>query len=507
MSAQAQRAEDAVEATETAQKAVAEYVDNTFPVKVEDANKTIAKAVTDGTSVITQTANQAIGAISSHTSTIVTALNQKQTQIEASIDTKAQAVNSALDNKITEANTAIDGKVTEANDAKADAVKAKGEAETAKGQAEKSAKSASESAEQASTSAQQAEDAKDAIGDVSGRLDALETLDGVFEKRDILAELQNAINWEEGYYIQVAIRNVVTTANGNIVVYAQISNTKNGIYVLDKEGVILAEQKSAHAMTADYEQIQWLVQSGDAVYFLTKTVCYKITDTETSAKIESIGNLDFNGLATNLPYFSPTGILEIEGKVILSNLVIDLATLKVVQVLASGIVATHKSNGCYATLANGTVTQLTVSADGLIKQADFVDSNGNAVQKNARVIEEPAGEMFCFAMPSTTALTTLFVGRRTDNIQYGKSVIQPMKSVISRGNKLVSIATNGNLLMNSAKRRGDATGGVRFNSIAMQMGDEPLLIGVDNGGVWVMGARTSVWAGSHPTSALVRVNF
>jgi hypothetical protein len=427
---------------------------------------------------------------------------------DAAVEAAKNQALAAIDTKANEVNTALDGKVTEANDAKDNAVKAKGEAETAKGQAEGFAKDASTSAEQASKSAQQAEDAKDAIGDVGGRLDALETLDGVFEKRDVFGELQKALPPEKYpfYHADVTIHNVATTANGNIVVYAQAVNIWNSLYVIAKDGTILAEQNSAHVMSSVSEE--WLVQSGDAFYFLTRNACYKITDTETSAMIESIGNLDFNGLATALPTYNPTKVIEIDGKVILSNLVIDLAMLKVVQVMASGIVATHKSNGVYATLANGKVTKLTVSANGLIEQADFVDSNGNAMHKSANVLVVTSSDgLLCFIVPSTTALTTLFVGYSGTDTQYGKTVTQPMKSVISRGAKFISIASNGNLLMNLAYRRGSANYGVALNSIAMQMNSEPFLIGIDDGGAWAMGARTSVWAGSHPTSALVRVNF
>jgi hypothetical protein len=154
MTAQAQRAEDAVKATEKAQKAVAQYVDITFPAKVTEAEKRLENATTEGKSAVTQTANQAISA-----------LDNKQTEILGNIDTKANEVS-----------TALDGKVTEANDAKDNAVKAKGEAETAKGQAEGFAKDASTSASNASKSAKQAEQAKTAIGDVSGRLEAVEAL-------------------------------------------------------------------------------------------------------------------------------------------------------------------------------------------------------------------------------------------------------------------------------------------------------------------------------------------
>ena len=157
MTAQAQRAEDAVEATETAQKAVAHYVDVTFPSAIEQAQKTLENATTSGVNALTERANQA-----------VVALDKKQTAIVETIDTKASEVNTALDTKLATANTAINEAVERAETAKGDAVKAKE-------QASKSAEQASTSASNAATSAEQAESAKTAIGDVGGRLNALET--------------------------------------------------------------------------------------------------------------------------------------------------------------------------------------------------------------------------------------------------------------------------------------------------------------------------------------------
>ena len=152
MTAQAQRAEDAVEATEKAQKAVVQYVDVTFPTKVQEAEKRLENATVKASTALDDKAV----AIDEH-------LEQTQTAIVANIDTKAQAVS-----------TALDGKVSQAEQFKKDAETAKSDAVTAQGEASKSAEQASTSAEQAGKSAEQAEQAKTAIGDVGGRLDAVE---------------------------------------------------------------------------------------------------------------------------------------------------------------------------------------------------------------------------------------------------------------------------------------------------------------------------------------------
>jgi hypothetical protein len=116
MTAQANRAEDAVKATEEAQKAVAQYVDVTFPAKATEAEKRLENATTSGVNSVTQRANQAVGA-----------LDQKQTQIISNIDGKAQSVNSALDGKLATASTAINEAVEKAETAKGDTVRARDE--------------------------------------------------------------------------------------------------------------------------------------------------------------------------------------------------------------------------------------------------------------------------------------------------------------------------------------------------------------------------------------------
>lgn len=135
VSKNADRAKDAAEAAENAQKSVAEYVDTAFPTKAHEAEQTLKNATTSGVNSVTQRANQAVG---------------------------------ALDGKLATASTAINEAVERAETAKGDAVKAQGEAS-------KSAEQASTSAYNASKSAEQAESAKNAIGDVGGRLEAVET--------------------------------------------------------------------------------------------------------------------------------------------------------------------------------------------------------------------------------------------------------------------------------------------------------------------------------------------
>jgi hypothetical protein len=395
MTAQAQRAEDAVEATEKAQKAVTEYVDNTFPAKVEDANKTIAKAVTDGTSVITQTANQAIGAISSHTSTIVTALNQKQTQIEASIDTKAQAVNSALDNKITEANTALDGKVEQAEQAKDNAVKAKTEAETAKGQAEKSAKSASESAEQASTSAQQAEDAKDAIGDVSGRLDAVETSVGTLTETveannnvakftaypNFVKSVCDALTATKQYGTishpanSYPVNLVYTMANGWTIVAMEVPNNTSYLCVFDADWALLWSAKRSGDVRDYY---QFVCEEVDGVAYVfgvknntTKTVVTITKGANGAAVATDESEVAYAEGVTSSASWKTNYAQTIGRYIVFADVVFDTRAMMVVASLSASIGMAWKglatsnlfTNVSYANIG-GQITEFKLDANG-----------------------------------------------------------------------------------------------------------------------------------------------
>jgi hypothetical protein len=176
MTEQANRAEDAVKATEEAQKAVAQYVDVTFPAKATEAEKRLENATTSGVNSVTQRANQAVDV-----------LNQKQTQIISNVDTKAIEVNTALDGKLATANTAITEAVGKAEQAKSDAGKAQEQASKSAEQASTSASNASKSATASATSASQAKQTADAINaglatlnSFDGRVTKLETGKGAY---------------------------------------------------------------------------------------------------------------------------------------------------------------------------------------------------------------------------------------------------------------------------------------------------------------------------------------
>lgn len=99
VSKNAERAERAKDYAEGAQKAAAQYLDETFPTEVENAEKRLENATTSGINAVTERANQGICAI----------------------EGKAQAVNTALDDKISTANTAINDAVGKAETAAANA--------------------------------------------------------------------------------------------------------------------------------------------------------------------------------------------------------------------------------------------------------------------------------------------------------------------------------------------------------------------------------------------------
>lgn len=129
-----------------------EEIDTHLDERVRAAEKTIERAAVDASNTLSESATAA----------------------STALDGKVSAASTALDNKLAAVSTALDGKVSAANNAAtaADgsakaAKKARDDAEAAKGLAADSAKNAAKSAEQA-------EDAKTAIGDVGGRLKAVE---------------------------------------------------------------------------------------------------------------------------------------------------------------------------------------------------------------------------------------------------------------------------------------------------------------------------------------------
>lgn len=123
--------------------------------------------------------------------------------VKAQIDATKTAIDETAKVVEQSKNDAVKAK-DEAEQAKTEAVTAKGQAETAKGQAEGFAKTASESASNASKSAKQAEDAKDAIGDVGSRLDAVET--SVAEKVPYVSPvLSRNFNFKRGNFKMLSI--------------------------------------------------------------------------------------------------------------------------------------------------------------------------------------------------------------------------------------------------------------------------------------------------------------
>ena len=102
------KAQASAEATEEAQKAVAQYVDVTFPAKVENAENRLANATSEAAKNITNKANDALSAISTHAGNIVTALDVKADSVIAEIDAKVERAETAKGDALT--STWLDGR-------------------------------------------------------------------------------------------------------------------------------------------------------------------------------------------------------------------------------------------------------------------------------------------------------------------------------------------------------------------------------------------------------------
>lgn len=160
------------------------------------------------------------------------------------VQSNADAVASAkteINTAIATANTAINEAVGKADTAKTDAVKAQGEAS-------KSAEQASTSASNASKSAQQAEDAKTAIGDVGGRLDAVEA--GLASKSDrFIATVFDTFNYQKINVVSKKLEHLGACHEG-LLFYDHYSS--NVIFVSPNGGIISSDKALNFVLNVKY---------------------------------------------------------------------------------------------------------------------------------------------------------------------------------------------------------------------------------------------------------------
>lgn len=130
-----------------------EEIDAHLDTRVRAAERVIERAAVDASTTLSAAASEAATAL----------------------DGKVSAASTALDGKVSTASTAISAQVTAATNAATAADGSAKAAQKALDDAEAAKGNAAESAKNAATSAEQAEQAKTAIGDVVGRLDAVET--------------------------------------------------------------------------------------------------------------------------------------------------------------------------------------------------------------------------------------------------------------------------------------------------------------------------------------------
>ncbi len=186
------------------QKAV-EEIDSHLDERVRSAEKTIERAATDASEKLSDA---------------------------------AESASTALDNKLTTAQTAIDGKVTAANNAAAAADGSAQAADKSRQDAEAAKGDAAESAKNAATSAEQAEQAKEAIGDVGERLEAVET--SVADKVPYLSDdFNNRFNVSPQYNIADNGQKILNPCHKGWVCAAVYNRTyKNFDYYIAPDGTV-----------------------------------------------------------------------------------------------------------------------------------------------------------------------------------------------------------------------------------------------------------------------------
>ena len=188
-----------------------EEIDSHLDERVRAADTTIERASTDAS----------------------TALSDAASSASTALDGKVDTASTALDNKLAAAKTVLDGKVSAANGAASAADGSAKAAQKAREDAEAFKGNAAESAKNAATSAEQAEQAKNAIGDVGGRLEAVEV--GVAQKvPKISAIMANAFNVSTINLNSSSVRDVIACHFG----WIYISQYASAVWYLSPSGEI-----------------------------------------------------------------------------------------------------------------------------------------------------------------------------------------------------------------------------------------------------------------------------
>ena len=184
-----------------------EEIDDHLDERVRAAEKTIERAAVEAS----------------------TALSESASSASTALDGKVSAASTALDNKVATASTALDGKVKQAEDAATAADGSAKAADKSRQDAEAAKGNAAESAKNAATSAEQAEQAKNAIGDVGERLDAVEA--GVGEKVPYLSKyLTDKYDVLRGNFNMVAIK-ILTQMHEGFLMRDAYSKAKDRLLI------------------------------------------------------------------------------------------------------------------------------------------------------------------------------------------------------------------------------------------------------------------------------------
>jgi hypothetical protein len=332
----------------------------------------------------------------------------------------------------------VDGKVTEANDAKDNAVKAQRAAETAKEQAEGFRDEAQTSAEQASTSAQQAEDAKTAIGDVGGRLDAVETSVGTLTETveannnvakftaypnfvktvcDALTatKLYGTISHPANSY---PVNIVYTMANGWTIVAMEVPTGTSYLCVFDADWALLWSAKRGGDVRSYY---QFVCEEVDGVVYVfgakntTKTVVTIAEGADGSAVVTDETDVAYAEGVTSSASWKTNYAQTIGRYIVFADVVFDTRAMMVVASLSASIGMAWKglatsslfTNVFYANIG-GQITEFKLDANGDI--VITVKATASGIRKSSIPLYNGI-----FYNQNNSAILIMDTGNRTKN--------------------------------------------------------------------------------------------
>lgn len=363
--------------------------------------------------------------------------------------------------------------------------------------------------------------------ELADRVEELETEGGIVHRRDVFAEARAALGLS---YTSMSLRQLITTDKGYLVGMLMYATATVYYFALNADGELLASS-SRGGYTEESSPVlnNIIFETLNGVYILTATRrVLHLVETEEGASFVEEGVIDLNGVVSS---FVPNCIQSRVGTlsftefdennvatqvlaIINGNVVVDLISRKVVQVLGYDVVqvSVNKAlvgdtvNVCSstilfdATVDNGLIslTEKRTAASG--NTISFVDNKGFAINYLQTGSSKTEPSVFTWERATGYKLdsrSTAFVQSQLFAARSGKAVCINFDASITIVRSQINDALYGFLY---------AIPIARAYSVVDQ--NYPGFLGVDDKGVWVADRATKLSGGGIvPTTPLIRINW